>query len=175
MFKLSYFSNHCFSCKIFVTIEMDSNYRNELQSELRNELNKCRSKYQNLITMSSSVQTEIEECNEHYISCWLQYHIIDHSLMGTSSKSAMITRRFYNRFKFGETNIGSNGKNNRHKYNYGDVVYDHKFAKHGIVVNELKVYVTLWYYEVDGDELETRNRKKSDDKLQVLKRCTMVF
>ena len=149
--------------------------RKDLQSDLRNQLNECRNRYKVLATMSKEIETEMCQCREHYISCFIQHQLLDHTLEGTASKTQTITSRFNKRFKYGDLLDGSQFETLFHKFNYGDVLHDYKFDMEGIVVHETKIYVTLWYYTDSENEFESKKRKKEDSKLQVMKRCTMVF
>ena len=153
----------------------NNSLRRDLQKDLRIQLDQCRNRYRILNTMSDEIATEMKQCREHYINCFIQHQLLDHTLLGTSTKTETMTMKYKKRFKYGDKIQNDSFESHYHKYNFGDVIYDGKFGMDGVVVNETKVFVTLWYHTNSEDEFCSKKRKKKDGMLQVMKRCTLVF
>lgn len=147
----------------------------ELQSELLKQINQCKTTYTNLVMMTNGIDSELKECNEHYVTCFIQYELLEFSNDGVNTRTNDIMKRFGNRFNAGSAMSTSNDWIGDYKYNFGDVIFDEKYNTKAIVVNETRVYVHLWYYSIDSVSSVLKNRKKVDCKLKLVKRCDMSF
>ena len=126
--------------------------------------------------MSNELDTEITECNEHFITCFIQFELLEHNIESVNTISNKIMKKYNNRFFFGEKAEPSDGWKGIFMYNYADLVYDDKVRLNAFVINEKKVYITLWYL-IDGingeEEMMIKQRKKTDEKLRIVKRCSI--
>lgn len=153
-----------------------TNKSQELQQELIVQLEQCKSKYTNLLLMSDELDTEMTECNEHFITCFIQFELLEHNIQSLNSTSSKIMNTYDNRFFVGEKAEPSDGWNGVFMYNYADLVYDDKVRMNAFVMNEKRVFITLWYLIHDSngdDEIMIKQRKKTDDRLTILKRCSI--
>ena len=151
----------------------NTSLRKELQKELLSEIDKCKSTYSTLLNMQHEINKEIVDCNEHFIHCFIEYKLLEESLMDTNTRTNEVTETYQNRFKKGVETDWSNYNCGMFMYNYGDVLFDEKYNMKAIVLNETKVFITLWYYAQEEDELVVKQRKKNDTKLVVIRRCSM--
>ena len=151
----------------------NSTISQELKEELIVQLQQCKTKYTNLMLMSNSLDTEVIECNEHFISCFIQYELLEFALESSNSLSSEITSKYSNRFFIGEKTKESDGWKGIFRFNYCDIIYDHKVNMNAFVVNEKKVYVTLWYLKEEGSETMVKQRKKTDPRIVLIKRCSI--
>ena len=64
-------------------------------------------------------------------------------------------------------------------FSYGDLIYDNKCEKDGIVVNETNNYITVWYFRdkipFESNRYNIRNCNKHDTKLIVMKRSELLI
>ena len=138
-------------------------FRKELQKDLMQEIIKCKSNYSNLATMSDEITTEIHNCNEHFISCFIKYELLEECIDGTNTRTEDILSKHRERFMIGDIDDWGPYSSFTHTYNFGDIVFDEKRNTNAIVLNEKKVFISLWYHGLDDGSAVIRQRKKTDN------------
>ena len=145
----------------------------ELQDELVKQMQMCKSKIANLTMMRREIEGELRECNEHFVTCFIQYELLEFSSEGVNTKTYDIMKKFRSRFQFGSEAGDYDDWDGVYRFNFGDIIFDKKYNSQAIVVNEKRVFANLWYYQNESDDMIFRNRKKMDPKLRIIKRCDM--
>ena len=151
----------------------DFDFCKQLQKGLLSEIHKCKTNYATLVKMSDEINAEIAKCQEHFITCFIEYELLEESVQNTNTLTTEIMTKYDSFFKAGEETDWAPYSTGFFKYNFGDVVLDNKSSTKGIVVGETRVYISIWYYTSNENDMLVKQRKKDDSMLEVLRSCTL--
>ena len=143
------------------------------RDEIESQLVQAKKHYRNLVRMQEELEQETNECVDHFISCHIHYILLENNNISLEVTKSIIDRHFPHRFWMGEEPELAGNWIGTHKFNFGDLVFDKKFCQKGIIVKEKKTFVTVWYYEINFHDCNTKNRHKEDKNLTILKRCDL--
>ena len=143
------------------------------KEEIESQMLQAKKHYRNLIKMHEELETEIDECVDHYILCHIHSLLLDKYNISMDLTKNLIDRHFRDRFWMNEDTPDCATWCGTYKFNFADLVFDQKFMQRGIIVKETKTYITIWFFEIDLQECNTKNRNKEDKTIIILKRCDL--
>ena len=126
-----------------------------------------------MILVQSNLDKEVKEIVDQLCFYFIQVQVSGSTLHTIADLVSIVQEKFTNRFIRNNPTTHNDSWIGLFRFTYGDVLFDQKYDKRCIVLNEHEVFLIVWYY-VDGSTNDTfRRRNKNDTRLMMVKRSLL--